>query len=180
MKKILAILGTAGASLVYSQGTIIVNNYSKFDYYGFLIATNSTSGCYPRVGNDGAIVVPAESHMGNGLELVYKDYMGQFSSSLYPTANWVVTLNPTSSSIMAWNNVNLSPGGTIATTTKWYATKFDMMDAGTTNSNTENFRANMNIANACGTTINDYFVTPSGNNSAEMFTISGITYLQLY
>ncbi|WP_080780363.1 hypothetical protein [Chryseobacterium phocaeense] len=63
MKKILAILGTAGASLVYSQGTIIVNNYSKFDYYGFLIATNSTSGCYPRVGNDGAIVVPAESRL---------------------------------------------------------------------------------------------------------------------
>lgn len=180
MRKILAILATVTASFVYSQGMIIVNNYSKFDFYGYLIATNSTSGCYPRVGNDGVIIVPAESHMGNGLQLVYKDYMGQFSSSLYPTANWVVTQSPTLSSIMAWNNPNLTPGGTISTTTKWYATKFDMMDMGTTTPNTENFRANMNIANACSTGINDFFVTPSGNNSAEMFTISGITYLQLY
>lgn len=179
MKKILAIIGTAAASFVYSQGTIIINNYSKFDFHGFIMAASSTAGCYPRVGNDGEIVVPADSHMGNSKELIYKDYYGQYMSSLYPTANWAVTLSPTNSSIMAWNNPNLSPSGTISTTTRWFATKFDMTEAGTTISSPD-FRANLNLANPCNPTAYSYYTTPSGDNSAEIFTISGITYLQLY
>ena len=179
MKKILAIIGTAAASLVYSQGTIIINNYSKFDFHGFIIAAGSTAGCYPRVGNDGEIVVPADSHMGNGKELIYKDYYGQYTSSLYPTANWAVTLSPTNYSIMAWNNPNLSPSGTISTTTRWFATKFDMMEAGTTTSSPD-FRANLNLANPCNPTAYSYYDTPSGNNSAEIFTIGTITYLQMF
>ncbi|MCT2564710.1 hypothetical protein [Chryseobacterium herbae] len=179
MKKILAIIATAVASFAYSQGTMIVNNYSKFDYHGFLITSNFTTACYPRVGNDGEIVVPADSHMGNGKELMYKDFNGQFSSSLYPTANWAVTLSPTNSSIMAWNDPNLLPGGTISTTTKWFATKFDMMEAGTTIS-VPDFHTNMNIATPCNPVAHDNYVTPSGSNSAEIFTIGNVTYLQLY
>ncbi|KMQ65619.1 hypothetical protein ACM46_07000 [Chryseobacterium angstadtii] len=180
MKKLLTIIGMAVFSLGYSQGTIILNNYSKYDYHGFLVATNATAGCYPRVGNDGVIVVPAESHTGNNQALVYKDYQNQFTSSLYPTANWVVTQNPTGSSIMPWNDVNLAPGNTISTSTKWYATKFVMMEAGTLTAAPDDFRANINIISPCTPVANDYFATPSGNNSAEMFTIGAITYLQVY
>ncbi|MDQ0782914.1 hypothetical protein QF044_002768 [Chryseobacterium sp. W4I1] len=179
MKKILTVLGITAASFVYSQGRIIVNNYSKYDFHGFLITTNSTTGCYPRAGNSGAIVIPAECHMGNGLALVYEGYRDQFISSLYPTTNWEVTVNPLTSSIMAWDDVNLAPVSTIATTTKWYATKFDMTEPGT-NISVQDFHTNLNIANPCSPGIMDYYVTPSGNNSAEMFTIGSITYLQLF
>jgi hypothetical protein len=179
MKKILMVIGTVAASLVYSQGRIIVNNYSKYDFHGFLIASNSTAGCYPSVGNNEAIVIPGESHMGNGHELIYEGYRDQFVSSLYPTANWDVTLNPSGSSIMAWDNVNLSPSSTVATTTKWFATKFNMMEPGTTTP-VQDFHTNLNITNPCSSTVMDYFVTPSGDNSAEMFTIGSITYLQLF
>ncbi|KFF24608.1 hypothetical protein [Chryseobacterium vrystaatense] len=178
MKKFLTIAATAAAALVYSQGTLIINNYSKFDYNGFMIAGNSTVGCYPRVANEAAIVVPADSHMGNGKNLMYKDYQNQYYS-LYPTTNWSVYPNANTTSVMAWDNVNLAPGGTISTTTQWYATKFYTTFPGTNTSNPE-FQTNLVLPNPCNSGSSTSFSTASGNNSADIFVIGGITYLQLY
>ncbi|NML70423.1 hypothetical protein HHL23_11500 [Chryseobacterium sp. RP-3-3] len=178
MKKVLLLLGTAAASLAYSQGMLVINNYSKYDYHGFMIAGNSSVGCYPRVANEAEIVVPADSHIGNGHELVYKDYLNQFYS-LYPTTNWVVYLNPNTPTIMPWDDINLSPGGTISNTTRWYFTKFYTTLPGTNTSNPE-FQANLGLPNPCSPNPLTYFATASGDNSAEIFVISGITYLQLY
>ncbi|PQA95818.1 hypothetical protein B0A69_05465 [Chryseobacterium shigense] len=178
MKKTLLLLASAAASFAYSQGTLIINNYSKYDYNGFMGAGNSSVGCYPRVGNEAPIIVPADSHMGNGHELVYKDYLNQFYS-LYPTTNWVVYFNPNTPTIMSWDDVNLSPGGTISNTTQWYFTKFYTTLPGTNTSNPE-FQANLGLSSPCSPGSMAYYTTPSGDNSAEIFVISGITYLQLY
>lgn len=174
MKKILTLSSIIVFSLAYSQGILIVNNYSKHDFSGTLIAggTSAANGCYPRVGNTGSINIPADSHTGNGKELMYKDYQSQYTNSLYPTATWEVYPNATGHSVMSWNDPNLVPGGTISTTTQWYATKFS--------TSLLEFRANLGLITPCNPTSVDTYTTPSGNEFAEMFTINGTTYLQLY
>lgn len=174
MKKILIAAGLAMASQAFAQGVMIVNNYSKYDFTGSLIAggTSAANGCYPRVGNTGSIAMPADSHMGNGKELMYKDYQTQYTSSLYPTATWEVYPSSTSQNITPWNDPNLAPTGAISTTTQWFATKFS--------TSLLEFRANLVLATPCNPNSTDYYTTPSGNEFAEMFTINGITYLQLY
>ncbi len=174
MKKLLILSGLMMASLAYSQGAIIVNNYSKYDFYGSLIAggTSAANGCYPRVGNTGSINMPADAHMGNGQELMYKDYQSQFTNSLYPMGSWEVYPNSTGHTVMSWDDPNLVPGGTISTTTQWFATKFS--------TSLLEFRANLVLATPCNPNSMDTYATPSGNEFAEMFTINGVTYLQLY
>lgn len=178
MKKILTIIGTVIATAAYSQGTLIINNYSKFDFHGFMMAGNSTVGCYPRVGNQNEIIVPADSHMGNGHELVYKDYENQFYS-LYPTNSWHVYTNANTSSFLPWNDPALSAGGTLSTTTQWYATKFFTTLPGTSTSNPD-FQTNLGLSSPCNPNSMTSYTTPSGDNSADIFVIGGITYLQLY
>lgn len=183
MKKLLTILGITAASLVYSQGMFILNNYSPHDYHGNLMAMN-LSGCVPAViNNDPAtIIVPANSHMGNGLAWKIDNYRDQFGSSLYPVNNWLVTLSSTSSTVRSWNHPSLIPGGVIASNTKWVTSKFAMYYAGTGNK-VFGFNTNLGDAtpNTCISSV-DYFSTPDG--SAEWFTITTgtdtTTYLQIY
>ncbi|MDR6923407.1 hypothetical protein [Chryseobacterium sp. 2987] len=174
MKKVLILSGLAMTSLAYSQGILIINNYSKYDFSGTLIAgsTSAANGCYPRVGNTDIVKIPADSHTGNGKELMYKDYQSQFTNSLYPTTTWEVYQNPLNHTVMSWDDPNLAPGGTISTTTQWYATKFS--------TSLLEFHANLALITPCNPNSMDTYTTPSGNEFAEIFTINGTTYLQLY
>ncbi|PIF47138.1 hypothetical protein CLU96_4185 [Chryseobacterium sp. 52] len=185
MKKILTVLGITIASFAYSQGgTMIVNNYTAFEYRGTLFANNFSGGCYPIIATNTGVIIPPDSHTGNGHALIYTNYRDQFTLSQYPMPNWIVHIAANSSSVRPWNHGSLMPGGTFSLNTKWSATKFDMYDPATS-AYVTGFHANMSIAaNPCNTAV-DYFVTPSGANSAEMFTITtstGLieTYLQLY
>ncbi|PQA95821.1 hypothetical protein B0A69_05480 [Chryseobacterium shigense] len=185
MKKLLTILGVTVASLAYSQGgTMIVNNYSVYEYRGALIANNFSGGCYPIIGTTDTVVIHPDSHIGNGQALVYPNYKDQFTLSLYPMPNWTVNISATSSNVRPWNHGSLMPGGVFSNNTKWSSTKFAMYDTATS-SYVTGFNANLSIAgNPCNGS-GDYFATPSGANSAEMFTITtstGLveTYLQLY
>jgi hypothetical protein len=184
MKKILAVLGTAVTSLAYSQGIFMLNNYFPYDYYGNLMAMNF-SGCVPAVMNNSpaTMKVPANSHMGNGLAWRIDNYRDQFSTSLYPVTNWIVTLGPSSSTIRPWNHPSLMPGpaGVISNNTRWVTSKFQMHYPGTGNP-VIGFNTNIGDAtpNSCIVSV-DYFSTPNG--SAEWFTITGtetITYFQIY
>lgn len=183
MRKILTTFGIAAASLVYSQGMFMLNNYSPHDYHGNLMAMNF-NGCVPAVMNNdpATIVVPANSHMGNSLAWKIDNYRDQFGSSLYPVNNWIVTLGTTSSTIRSWNHGSLMPGGVISNNTQWATSKFNMYYAGTANK-VIGFNTNLGNAtpNSCITSV-DYFSTPDG--TAEWFTISTgsttTTYLQIY
>jgi len=185
MKKLLTILGITLASMAYSQGgTLIVNNYSAYEYRGALIANNFSGGCYPVIGTNDPVIIPPDSHIGNGNALIYTNYRDQFGTSLYPMLNWTVSIAANSSNVRPWNHGSLVPGGVISNNTKWSGTKFEMYDLATS-SYVPDFHANMTVAaNPCNGVM-DYFVTPSGANSAEMFVITtstGLveTYLQLY
>ncbi|PQA95816.1 hypothetical protein B0A69_05455 [Chryseobacterium shigense] len=182
MKKIVTVLGITAASLAYSQGMFMLNNYSPHDFHGNLMAMN-LNGCVPAVMNNdpASIIVPANSHMGNGLAWKIDNYRDQFSTSIYPVTNWIVTLGPSPSTIRLWNNPSLMPGGVIANNTKWTTSKFQMYYAGTGN-HVVGFNTSLGNAtpNSCITSV-DYFSTPNG--SAEWFTITGtdtITYFQIY
>lgn len=188
MKKILTLLGLAVFSFGFSQGgTLIVNNYTPYDYYGALIANNFAGGCYPIVTptTPGSMVtVPANSNMGTGTELRYDNYRDQFTSSLYPVTEWQVMLSATNGQPRLWSHPAIMPGSVVANNTKWGSTKFEMRIAGTTTNAPDNFHANLSvIGNPCNTAP-DFFSTPSGSNSAEMFSLTsgGIvyTYIQLY
>ncbi|NML70420.1 hypothetical protein HHL23_11485 [Chryseobacterium sp. RP-3-3] len=182
MTKILTVVGITAASLAYSQGMFMLNNYSPHDFHGNLMAMN-LNGCVPAVMNNdpATMIIPADSHMGNGLAWKIENYRDQFNSSLYPITNWIVTLGPSPSTIRLWNNPSLMPGGVIANNTKWVTSKFQMYYAGTGN---KVIGFNQSVGNAtpnsCITSV-DYFSTPDG--SAEWFTITGtdtITYFQIY
>jgi len=182
MKKILTLAGIIAASMVYSQGIFMLNNYSPHDYRGNLMAINLT-GCLPSVMNNdpATMIVPANSHMGNGLAWKIDNYRDQFTTSLYPINNWIVRLSTSPATIRAWNNGSMIPGGVISMNTKWVTSKFAMYYAGTGNK-VVGFNTNLGDAtpNSCITSV-DYFSTPDG--SAEWFTITGtetITYLQIY
>ncbi|KFF18095.1 hypothetical protein [Chryseobacterium sp. JM1] len=187
MKKILTILGITVASFVYSQGgTLIVNNYTPYDFYGAIIANNFAGGCYPMVSPNtpnSMITVPANANMGTGTELRYDNYRDQYSSSLYPIYEWNVNLSPTNGQPRIWSHPAIMPGSIVALNTRWASTKFQMRFAGTT-SNVPEFNANLSLSGNPCNSADDFFNTISGANSADMFTISsgGInyTYIQLY
>ncbi|KMQ65613.1 hypothetical protein ACM46_06970 [Chryseobacterium angstadtii] len=188
MKKILALLGIAAFSLAYSQGgTLILNNYSAYDFSGYIVANNFAGGCYPYItSNDPEMVkVPADSHMGNGNELRYTDFRNQYTTSLYPMAAWHVSTSSALGISRPWNHGSLMPGGTFSNNTKWATTKFVMYYPGTTNLAPDNFNGALTLpGNISCYNAPNYFSTPSGSNSAEIFTItsgaSTTTYIQLY
>lgn len=179
MKKFLIIVGITAASLIYAQvGTLIINNYTPYEYRGDIIANNSL-GCYPIVGNTNKIIVPADSHTGNGQQLQYDNYRDQYTSSLYPNPNWTVSTSTSTTNVRPWNHPSIMPGGTISNYTKWSATKFDMFDTGT-GSYVTGFNANLSISTCNSSIPTPSYNTPNGLNSAEMFVIGSITYIQLY
>jgi hypothetical protein len=183
MKKILTILGFAASVIAYAQGALVINNYTTYDFRGDVIAHNLISPCYPRVVNNVPIVVPADSHVGNGQQLQYDNYRDQYGLSLYPMAAWSVATLPNSTNVRPWNDPSLLPGGIISNNTKWGMAKFGMVYAGTT-TNVPGFNFDVAIAGNPCYTYPDYFTTSSGLNSGEMFTITtgsnATTYLQIY
>ncbi|PIF47140.1 hypothetical protein CLU96_4187 [Chryseobacterium sp. 52] len=187
MKKVLTLLGIAAFSFAYSQGgTLILNNYSAYDFSGFIVANNFAGGCYPYISsnNPDMVTVPANSHMGNGNELKYSNYRDQYTSSLYPMTSWHVTTSAAPGLARLWNHPSMMPGGVFSNNTKWATTKFVMYYPGTTNLAPDNFNGAITLAGNTCYTASDYLVTSSGNNSAEIFTIvnggTTYTYIQLY
>ncbi|MEI3790074.1 MULTISPECIES: hypothetical protein [unclassified Chryseobacterium] len=183
MKKILSILGIAASIAAYAQGTLIINNYTIYDYRGDVIAHNMFAPCYPRVVNNVPIIVPANSNTGTGTQLQYDNFRDQYTSSLYPMAEWSVGTSPNSTNVRPWDHFSLAPGGTFSNNTRWGITKFGMVYAGT-NNNVVGFSADIAIAGNPCYTYPDYFTTPNGLNSGEMFIITSgsnvTTYIQLY
>lgn len=187
MKKILTVLGLAAFSFGYSQGgTFILNNYSQYDYEGYIIANNIAGSCYPYItsANPELVKVPANSHMGNGNELRYDNYRDQFNSSPYPMASWNISTSSTSSVTRPWNHPSLMQGGVFSLNTRWATIKFAMFYPGTHINAPDQFGTSVTIAaNSCYSAP-DYYSTPSGSNSAEIFTITNgtivYTYAQLY
>lgn len=187
MKKILALIGLAAFSFGYSQGTLILNNYSQYDFSGFLIANNLAGGCYPFISSSlpDMVKVPANSHQGNGLELKYTNYKDQFTSSLYPVTQWHVSTSSALGVSRLWNHPSLMPGGVFSNNTRWATTKFVMYYPGTTNLAPDDFNGAITVTGNAGCyNASDNMTSTTGNNSAEIFTLSSggtvITYIQLY
>ncbi|KPE48946.1 hypothetical protein [Chryseobacterium indologenes] len=185
MKKVLAILSLTACSLGYAQkGPLILNNYSAYEFRGIVFASNeSGTNCYPYVTSQdpNEIIVPADSHVGNGKALIYDNYQSQFTNSLYPVTTWTVSLSSTSITPRPWNHPSLLPTGVISTNTRWSGTKFRMFYPGT-NDTVWGFGGPLVLPNSCYNAP-DNFTTPDGN-SAEIFTITAdkvtTTYIQLY
>ncbi|MEI3790071.1 MULTISPECIES: hypothetical protein [Chryseobacterium] len=188
MKKVLTLLGLAAFSFGYSQGgTLILNNYSQYDFKGFIVANNFAGGCYPYISsnNPDMVTVPANSHIGNGQELRYTNYRDQFNSSLYPMTEWHVSTSSAPGIPRLWNHPAVMPGGVLSNNTKWATTKFVMYYPGTTTLAPDNFNGAITLAgNSNCYSASDNMTTSTGNNSAEIFTIAsgGITYtyIQIY
>ncbi|AZA80443.1 hypothetical protein EG341_16375 [Chryseobacterium lactis] len=183
MKKIITLLSLVAMTTAYAQGTLIINNYSAYDFYGHILAFNMTSPCYPRVANNLPITVPANSNTGNGNQLQYDNYRDQFTTSLYPQSEWTVSSSPNITDLRPWNFPLLDPASSFAASTKWGLAKFGMVYAGTHN-NVPNFSVNIAVAgNPCYNSPVDY-TTPNGANYTNIFTITSgstsITYLQIY
>ncbi|MFP3597637.1 hypothetical protein [Chryseobacterium sp. SIMBA_029] len=183
MKKFLTLIGIAAASIAYSQGVLVLNNYSGYDFHGNLLASNLTN-CLPMVMNrdPDPIKVPANANMGNGNALVIKDYQIQYTSSLYPISSWNVTLTQGNTTATSWDDASLVLGGSISNNTKWITSKFAMYFPGT-NNQVPGFNYSIGDAtpNTCYTST-DYILDPNGE--VEWFTISTggtmVTYLQIF
>jgi len=181
MKKILTLSGIIVSSFAFSQGTLIVNNYSPYELRGLVMADNANNAgnsCFPRAGNN--ITVPANANMGNGLQLEYTNYRDQFNSSLYPMATWNYAFSATNGSqAVSWNDPVFDPAGPLSTTTRWSTIKFQTFYPGT-NNNVIGLIGNLSVANnPCQPLMPWYIDYPSGNY-AEMFRIGDITYISLY
>lgn len=185
MKKVLAILSLAVCSLGYAQkGPLILNNYSAYEFRGIVFASNEFGAtCTPYITSrePDEIIVPADSHTGNGKALIYENFRDQFTNSLYPTTTWMVNLSSTSITPRPWNYPALAPGLPISNNTRWSGTKFRMFHPGT-NDNVWGFGGPLVLPNSCYDAP-DQITTPEGN-SAEIFTITAdkvtTTYIQLY
>ncbi|MDR6923413.1 MULTISPECIES: hypothetical protein [Chryseobacterium] len=186
MKKVLAILSLAVCSLGYAQkGPLIVNNYSIYDFKGVVFASNESGAtCSPYVTtrDPDEIVIPADSHMGNGKALVYDNYRDQFTNSLYPTTTWTVSLSATSVTPRAWNHPSLLPTGVISANTRWSGTKFRMFYAGTNDLAPGGFDGPLVLPNSCYNAPSS-ISTPLGN-TGDIFTVTSgattITYIQFF
>jgi hypothetical protein len=185
MKKFLALLRLAVCSLGYAQkGPLILNNYSAYEFRGVIYASNEVGAtCTPYITSHDPdeIVIPADSHTGNGKALIYENFRDQFTNSLYPTSTWMVNLSSTSINPRAWNHPSLLPTGVISANTRWSGTKFGMFHPGT-NESVWGFGGPLVLPNSCYDAP-DHITTPDGN-SAEIFTITAdkvtTTYIQLY
>lgn len=183
MKKLLTIIGIAVTSMAYSQGVLVINNYSGYDFHGNLLAGNLTS-CLPMVINrdPDPVKLPAYANMSNGNALIIKDFQIQYTSSLYPIANWNVSLTQGNVTVTPWDDPSLVPGGSISNNTKWITSKFAMFFNGT-NNQVPGFNYSIGDAtpNTCYTS-SDYIIDPYGE--VEWFTISSggtmVTYLQIF
>lgn len=123
-------------SIFSQQSSLIINNYSAYDFRGNLLAF-PMNACYPRVGisdpgNPNQILVHAQSHQGNGLELQYNNYASAGTNSLYPVTAFFVQTSATNPALaQSPNHPSLNPLGPISTNTDWKHTKFQMYFAGT-------------------------------------------------
>ncbi|MCS3531413.1 hypothetical protein [Chryseobacterium sp. JUb7] len=190
MKKLLSTIGLCAAAFAYAQGgTLILNNYSSYDFNGYIYAANPTptgGTCYPIVGNGtpDPIVVPANSNTITGTQLEIRNYRDQYTTSLYPVTTWLVSTSPTIQTIpRAWNHAAVMPGGTISNNTKWAGSKFFMTDPANGGASVPLFNANIAVAGSCNSSfIPDSYSCPSGY--AELFTITTgttvTTYFEIY
>lgn len=131
------------------------------------------------------VTVPANSHIGNGNALIYPNYRDQYTSSLYPMTEWHVSTSSAPGIVRLWNHPAIMPGGVISNNTKWATTKFVMYYPGTTTLAPDNFNGAITLAgNSSCYTASDNMTTSTGNNSAEIFTLTtggtNYTYIQLY
>ena len=185
MKKIFTILTLSLLSSAYAQHSImIVNNYSTtFDFQGKIGAHNFAGSCYPYVTSSTptSIVVPADSHQGNGKELAYKNFRDQFTSSLYPTTNWTLQTTATNSSVRSWNHPSIAPGGVISENVKWASSQFQMYYAGTSTPE-PGFSGQIGESPDPCTGAPGYTSTSYGDIEWFNITIANVTYsyLQIY
>lgn len=137
MKKAIFItMSLLGISVYSQQSTLIVNNYSIYDFHGSILA-NPVNACYPSVSisypaTPNQSIVPANSHQGNGLQLEYSNYASAGTNPLYPITTFLVQTAGTSpAQPRVPSHVLLLPTGPVSLNTDWHHTKFEMYFAGT-------------------------------------------------
>lgn len=185
-KQFLMICCALGGMISAQQSTLIINNYSSYDYHGQLMAT-PLGTCYPMV-SIGYPAVPDQL-----IVPAFSDYKLPFYAD--GAANGITTFlvqtsgaNPAVPRVPG--HVTLSSTGVISTNTNWRHTKFQMYFAGTntpvssggTSIPETYFNANL------GDGTNSCFSGPSYISTlygdAEWFTISSggtqYTYIQIF
>lgn len=129
MKKQLLILCCAiGGMISAQQSTLIINNYSSYDYHGQLMATPLGS-CYPMVSIGGVAVTPDQLIVPASTDYMLPSYSNGLANGI---TTFLVQTSVTNPAVpRAPDHVTLSPTGAISTNTNWRHTKFQMYFAGT-------------------------------------------------
>lgn len=185
-KQFLMMCCALGGMISAQQSTLIINNYSSYDYHGQLMAT-PLGACYPMVSIGypavpDQLIVPALS-----------DY--ELQSYSVGAANGITTFlvqtsgtNPAVPRVP--NHPTLAPTGAISVNTNWRHTKFQMYFAGT---NTPVSSGGTSVPETyflgnLGDGTNSCFTGPSNISTtygdADWFTISSggvqYTYIQIF
>lgn len=185
-KQLLILCSVLGGMISAQQSTLIINNYSSYDYHGQLMATPLGS-CYPMV-SIGYPAVPNQLIVPALSDYKLPSYSDGASNGITTFLVQTSGANPATPRVPG--HITLSPGGPIASNTNWRHTKFQMYFAGTntpvssggTSVPETYFNANL------GDGTNSCFSGPSNISTiygdAEWFTISsgGIqyTYIQIF
>jgi hypothetical protein len=185
------------ANIFGQQSTLIVNNYSTYDFHTALLAATDNTPCYPAVSigfdgnatNPSQVIVPANSSDLNGNQLVYESYkdsgMPTFNG-LYPIGSYLVSTTGTNQQIRVPSHFSLNPAGGISLGTNWRYAKFFMTYAGTNTSVSGGspltyFNGTVGDGTPCSAG-SSYVSTTFGD--AEMFSITSggvaYTYIQIY
>lgn len=176
MKKLIYLLFVVLYSSYNSQqSTMIINNFSAYDYRGEIDATGPNN-CFPKVSNT---TYPAPLYSPLLVAAGATVDVGTYNSN-NAVSNWTVqtsAINP--SSVRLYNNPTLQPSGIIATSTDWTFSKFTMYQSGT-NTSLPNSGVNISNGNSPCSAAPSYYNNPNIPLEAEWFKIGGYTYLQIY
>jgi len=191
MKKLVLTLGVVLANYYSAQqSSLIINNYSNYDYHGNITATPATS-CYPMVeigtntASPSLLIVPANSNDINGLNAYYPKYYTSGVTNpvvLYPISTFYVqTSGAGVGGTRNYNHPSLLPSGVLSSSTDWRHSKFQMYYAGTNNQ--VSFNGNLDDYSGSCFAGSNYISTPNGD--AEMFKITSssgqnFTYINIY
>lgn len=194
-KVILTIALTLGVKAYSQQSILVINNYTAYDFHGPLFA-NPANSCVPSVGisypaNPETMIVPADSHEGNGLALMYKSYAEAGTNPLYPVASYIVqTATASPSQIRIPTHPILNPTGPVSMNTDWRHTKFQMYFKGTNvkvssgGVNIPETYFNGNLGDGLNTCFSGQSYISTTYGDAEWFTITvsniKYSYIQLY